>query len=154
MCLSLCVRCVYVYVFLCVCVCIYVCIMCGVSEWYGGGSWCIYVSVCLWVCVSTCLYVCGSVCPRVCISLCPSACMSVCLSVCVCVNKCMCMRMCVCKWGSYHTFLLPGWRVIFQFPDFSYYSQIPATESMLVWYFHYFSPRPLIFLDISLKFST
>lgn len=58
-------------------------------------SVCMYVQMCVYVCLSTCVYVSVSAC--ICVIVCMHACVHVCLYVCVCVSMyaCVCARICV-----------------------------------------------------------
>jgi hypothetical protein len=54
---------------------------------------CVYVYVCVYVCLCVCVYVCMCVCVFVCVCVCMYVCVYVCVYVCIFV----CVCVCVCK---------------------------------------------------------
>jgi hypothetical protein len=74
-----------------VCVCVYLCV---------SVSLCVCVYVCVWVCMCLSVYVYVSVCECVCVYLCVSVslcvCVYVCVWVCMCLSVCVYVSVCVC----------------------------------------------------------
>jgi len=72
---------VCVYLHVCVCMCVYICMYLCV---------CLCVYVCMCVCMCVCMYMCLCVCVCVCICVCLCMCMYVCVCMCVCACVCVC----------------------------------------------------------------
>lgn len=87
---------VCVFVGICVCVCLYVCVYLWICV-------CLRVFVCvlLWIWVCLCVRMSVFVCMRVCVCVCGYVCVYVLDSVCfVCVHTCACMCMLCIVWGQ------------------------------------------------------
>jgi len=76
---------------------------------------CVFVSVCMSVCVYECLcvcvYVCMCVCVYACLCVCVSVCMCVCVYVCVCVFMCVYVRVAVSQRGASSRGIEVAWRM-------------------------------------------